>query len=99
MKRYELYSRNISGLNKIMAIRKTGAWIKYSDHEAVVKHLKENDLIQEEEIIKLVENEKEMLSVLKNISSNLYDREVIHGLGSDIATLIEKVEGEQNDNS
>ena len=85
MKRYSVYD-GIENPN--------GEYVEFADHEAEVKHLKENDLIQEEEIIKLVENEKEMLSVLKNISSNLYDREVIHGLGSDIATLIEKVEGE-----
>ena len=43
----------------------TAEWIKYTDHEAEVKHLKENDLIQEEEIFKLIAENKKLRDALE----------------------------------
>ena len=45
-----------------------GEYIEYTDHEAVVKHLKANDLIQEEEIFKLVAEIKKLRDALEKIS-------------------------------
>ena len=45
----------------------TGEMIYFADYEAEVKHLKANDLIQEEEIFKLIEQNREMLEMLKRL--------------------------------
>ena len=96
----------------------TGDMIFFADHEAEhqkdlqiivcqqaeIKHLKENDLIQEEEIIKLVEQNREMLKVLDNCKEALeYNKVGAYGAALDYCVNalygIEKVEGEQDDNT
>jgi len=74
----------------------TGEYIKYTDHESDVAYLKENAIIMEEEILKLVEQNKEMLDMLKKLDTDMgidlhdwYEGE----LG--LTELIEKIEGEQ----
>ena len=77
----------------------TGDMVYFADYEADVKRLKENDLIQEEEIIKLIKQNREMLNELKILRDIMKEYDGWKDLAENTNDVIEKVEGEQNDNT
>ena len=96
MERYNIESEQVSSVCWIEKRRcKNGEWVKYSDHEAERKDLYKTIDSNSKKIIKLIEQNREMLSMLKSFLQHSFIKGWSN-LESEVIGLIEKVEGEQN---
>ena len=96
MKRYNIESEQVSSVCWIEKRKcKNGEWVKYSDHEAERKELYETIDNNSKKIIKLTEQKKEMLEVLKLYIEELEDYNQWKDMVEETANLIEKIEGDK----